>query len=43
MATKKSNNPNKVSKGILSNKRVAVTKKGNNPSPVKAPRGRKTC
>lgn len=39
----KSNSPNKVSKGILPNKRVATVKKGNNPSPIRKPSSRKVC
>jgi len=39
----KSNNANPVRKGLLANKKTATVKKGNNPSPVKSPKGRKTC
>jgi len=38
----KSHSPNPVRKGILSNKGTAKAKKGNNPSPVKKAKGRKT-
>lgn len=43
MATKKSNSPNPVRKGLLANKGVARTKKGNNPSPVRKAGNRKVC
>lgn len=42
--SKKSTAPFKISKGILSNKKTATVKKGNNPSPVRKPsQGRKMC
>lgn len=43
MATKRSNSPNPVRKGILANKGVVKVKKGNNPSPVRKPSNRKVC
>lgn len=40
---KKSNNPNPIRKGILANKKTAVTKRGNNPSPVRKLSNKKVC
>ncbi len=40
---KKSNNPNPVRAGILSNKNVAKVKKGSAPSPIKKLSNRKVC